>query len=111
MVKVIKLDNREEDFSEEKLKNSIRKAMKSIGKDNEPLIESVLSEIETFIKDKDYVLTKDLKNEIIKFLATEGNSKIAKTYVMYVKEDQSPRAGRRSSKVYSPNSTNCNKGD
>lgn len=108
MVKVIKLDKREEDFSEEKLKDSIRKAMESVGKDSESLAESVLSEIKTFTRGKNYVLTKDLRNEVIKFLATEESSEIAKAYMMYVKSNQPSSTGRRSSKIYSTDPSNCN---
>lgn len=86
MTIVIKEDKREETFSESKLTESIRNTMIEVGDVDNALIDVVLDKINIFIKDKEYILTKDLRNEIIKILATEESSALAKAYMMFVKE-------------------------
>lgn len=107
MVKVIKLDESEEKFSEKKLKVSITKAMDAVGNVNDSLAENVLTEVKSFIRGKEYVLTKDLRNEVIKLLATKESSEVAKAYMMFVKESQSQRINHKISKIYSPNPSDC----
>lgn len=90
MTIVIKEDKREEEFDENKLTRSIKSTMLEIGEIDNNLIDVVRDRVNEFIRDKEYVFTKDLRNEIIKILATEESSAIAKAYMMFTKEGNVP---------------------
>ncbi|MEJ6950565.1 ribonucleoside triphosphate reductase [Natronospora cellulosivora (SeqCode)] len=100
MVKrITKRDGREVLFDEEKIKNAVLKATKSVGRESQnianEITQSILSYLDIFFKEDGMPSVEQIQDLVEKILIEKGYSDIAKSYILYREQHAKLRDTKR----------------